>query len=104
MISEELSETLANEDATSNCNCEKAKEWTRKQDMIDMAKSNARGLFEEVHDDLKKLMCFAIDAIADQHTSSVTIKINDRVTCRIFRKNESINVRRSYKEENTLEA
>lgn len=104
MITEETDEKLANNEATANCNCEAAKEWSRKQDMIDMAKSNIRGLFPEVHDDLKRLMCSVVDVIAEQHTSQVNIKVNDRVKCSIFRKGENINVKRSYKEENTLEA
>lgn len=104
MITDGTTEEEANYEASMNCRCEAAKAWSRQQDTIENAKANAKGLFPEVSEELMGLMFSCINVIGGQHTNSVNIKINDRVKCSIFRKNESIIVRRSYKEENTLGA
>lgn len=109
MMTDEETQEAADYVAEMNCKCKEGMEHRNTENMIGDAKENIDALFVDEYtqpDDAAIILMYkAIDALAAGSVKQVSIKINERTSCKIIRTaKDGIQIKKDYKENFVLEA
>lgn len=105
MMTEETTQKRADYVAEMNCTCKEGMEHRNTENMIADAKENVEALFSDEDEKTTTVMRVAIEALAAGTIKSVSIKIDERTSCKIIRTaKDGIKIKKDYKENFVLEA